>query len=156
MPAHADFGMSPMMVNQGYPNSVRNFPVNEVIWESFEIRPMKALFHHMKTSRFGPGDGYRLAQLRLKFTSQFLRNRLVAPHSEPVPRYEQRLTAVLEDLRSFYRDEMQRQGFGPKTFELERDANGKLVIHLVKGKQPDSGYARATWGARTAAMARRS
>ena len=63
---------------------------------------------------------------------------------EPVPKYEQRLEAILEDIRAFYRDEMERQGFGPKTFTLARNAEGKLIIHLVKGKDPEAGYPR-TW-----------
>jgi hypothetical protein len=52
----------------------------------------------------------------------------------------------LEDIRAFYRDEMQRHGFGPRTFEVERDAEGKLVIHLVTGKEPEAGYPRTAWG----------
>src|SRR5579864_7001899 len=47
---------------------------------------------------------------------------------EPAAKYEQRLEAILEDVRSFYRDGMERLGFGPKTFTLPRDAQGKLVI----------------------------
>ena len=66
---------------------------------------------------------------------------------DPVPRYLERLTAVMEDIRTFYRDEMARHGFGPMTFELERDAAGKLVIHLVRGKESESGYPRTEWGA---------
>ena len=65
---------------------------------------------------------------------------------EPVPRYQERLGAILEDIRAFYRDEMQRHGFGPRTFEAERDAKGQLVIHLVKGKEPEAGYPRTDWG----------
>ncbi len=61
---------------------------------------------------------------------------------EPVPRYAERLDAILEDIRTFYREEMQRQGFGPKTFNLDRDTGGKLIIHLVKGKETDDTYAR--------------
>jgi hypothetical protein len=64
----------------------------------------------------------------------------------PVPRYQERLAAVLEDIRAFYRGEMQRHGFGPRTFEVERDAKGQLVIHLVKGKEPEAGYPRTDWG----------
>ena len=59
---------------------------------------------------------------------------------EPVPKYEQRLEAILEDIRAFYRSEMERQGFGPKTFALERDAAGKLILHVVKGKQNKTAY----------------
>ena len=65
---------------------------------------------------------------------------------DPVPGYRERLAAILEDIRAFYRDEMSERGFGPKTFELERDASSKPVIHLVKGKEPEAGYPRTAWG----------
>ncbi|MDB6065754.1 MAG: hypothetical protein JWR26_1962 [Pedosphaera sp.] len=59
---------------------------------------------------------------------------------DPAPAYQQRLDAIMEDIRGFYRDGMERLGFGPKTFTLERDASGGLIIHLVKGKSPDSSF----------------
>jgi hypothetical protein len=58
----------------------------------------------------------------------------------PAPNYEQRLEVIMEDIRSFYRDGMERLGFGSKTFPLERDASGKLIIHLVKGKAPEASF----------------
>ena len=61
---------------------------------------------------------------------------------EPAVRYEERLAAILEDIQSFYRDGMQRLGFGPKTFALPRDAEGRLIIHLVKSKQPEAAFPR--------------
>jgi hypothetical protein len=62
---------------------------------------------------------------------------------EPAARYEQRLDAIIEDIRGFYRDGMKRVGFGPKTFVVARDAEGKLVVHLMKGKEPETGYPRS-------------
>ena len=62
---------------------------------------------------------------------------------EPLPKYAQRLEAILEDIRAFYRNGMQRQGFGPKTFDFERDGDGKLIVHVVKGKEPKAVYERA-------------
>ena len=59
---------------------------------------------------------------------------------DPVQRYEDRLEAILEDLRAFYRDQMNRNGFGPKTFQLERDSHGKFIVHLVKGKKAGRVY----------------
>ena len=59
---------------------------------------------------------------------------------EPAAKYEQRLEAILEDVRAFYRDGMERLGFGPKTFSLPRDAQGKLVILFVKGKEPEADF----------------
>ena len=61
---------------------------------------------------------------------------------EPEQRYRERLEPILEDIRAFYRDGMEQAGFGPRTFPLERDASGKLVIYLVKGKQPEAAFAR--------------
>ena len=61
---------------------------------------------------------------------------------EPGQNYEQRLGTILMDIQAFYRDGMERLGFGPMTFPLVRDARDKLVIHLVKGKAPGKSYAK--------------
>ena len=61
---------------------------------------------------------------------------------EPAAGYAQRLDAIMEDVRAFYRDGMERLGFGSKTFTLARDADGKLIIHLVKGKEPEAAFPR--------------
>jgi hypothetical protein len=58
----------------------------------------------------------------------------------PEPLYYERLTAMLKDIQSFYRDGMKRCGFGLETFPLERDDLGRIIIHLVKGKDPESQY----------------
>jgi hypothetical protein len=59
---------------------------------------------------------------------------------EPAPAYEQRLGAIMEDIHDFYRDGMARLGFGAKSFALDRDGSGKLVIHLVKDTEPDASF----------------
>lgn len=59
-----------------------------------------------------------------------------APESNYVPR----LSAIMDDINAFYRDGMKRCGFGPETFAMERDAAGKLVIHLVKGRRAESEF----------------
>ncbi|HWQ91496.1 MAG TPA: NPCBM/NEW2 domain-containing protein [Clostridia bacterium] len=61
---------------------------------------------------------------------------------EPADNYETRLNAILEDIRAFYRDGMDRLGFGPRTFTLPRDGQGKLVIHLVKSKDVSEAFPR--------------
>jgi hypothetical protein len=61
---------------------------------------------------------------------------------EPEPHYRERLEAMLEDIRAFYCDGMVRAGFGPKTFDLARDTEGKWILHLVKGKEPQNNYAK--------------
>jgi hypothetical protein len=65
---------------------------------------------------------------------------------DPEPLYRERLEAILEDIRAFYRDGMTQAGFGPKTFDFARDAGGKLIIHLVKGSEPDAAYLRSGFG----------
>jgi hypothetical protein len=65
---------------------------------------------------------------------------------EPAANYHQRLEAILEDIRSFYRDGMDRLGFGAMTFTPARDADSKLIIHLVKGKDPEVDFPR--WAGR--------
>ncbi|HVV73235.1 MAG TPA: NPCBM/NEW2 domain-containing protein, partial [Verrucomicrobiae bacterium] len=62
------------------------------------------------------------------------------------PRYCQRLEAVMEDVRAFYQQGMERLGFGPQTFDLDRDAQGKWVLHFVQGKQLESAF--TTWEGR--------
>jgi NPCBM/NEW2 domain len=61
---------------------------------------------------------------------------------EPAANYEQRLDAIIEDVRAFYRDGMSRCGFGPRTFALARNADGKSAFHLVKGKEPEAAFPR--------------
>jgi hypothetical protein len=62
---------------------------------------------------------------------------------EPEPHYRERLQAILEDIQSFYREGMVHAGFGPETFGLERDTDGKMIIHLVKGKEPEAAFKRS-------------
>jgi hypothetical protein len=50
----------------------------------------------------------------------------------PIPGYRERLDRIMTDVRRFYADEMKRNGYGPLTFPLERDAEGRLVVHLVQ------------------------
>jgi hypothetical protein len=62
---------------------------------------------------------------------------------EPAPNYARRLEAIMADIQGFYRDGMERLGFGPRTFALARDEQGKLVIHLVKGREAEAAYPRS-------------
>src|SRR5487761_2695882 len=65
---------------------------------------------------------------------------------DPEPHYHERLSAILEDIQSFYRDGMKRCGFGMETFPLEHDDQGKIIIHMVKGKEPESSYNKPDGG----------
>ncbi len=58
---------------------------------------------------------------------------------ECLPDYQERLDRVMTEIQTWFRDEMERNGFEPMTFPLERDEDGKLVVHVVKGTRA---YAR--------------
>ncbi len=58
---------------------------------------------------------------------------------EPQADYQQRLTRIMLDMQSFYRDEMQRNGFGSDVFPLEIK-DGKLKVHLVRGRDDHTQY----------------
>lgn len=53
--------------------------------------------------------------------------------TSPLAGYQERLTSVVGNISEFYRQGMIKNGKGDKTFLLERDAQGKLVFHFVKG-----------------------
>jgi hypothetical protein len=54
---------------------------------------------------------------------------------ECLPDYQERLDRVMTEIQAWYRDELERNGFGPLTFPLERDQDGHLVIHVVKSSR---------------------
>ena len=45
-----------------------------------------------------------------------------------------RLDRIMTQIQGFYRREMERHGFGPRSIRLDRDAAGKLVVHEVVGE----------------------
>ena len=59
----------------------------------------------------------------------------------------ERLDRVMTEVQRFYRDGMAAAGHGPRTFELERDAEARLRIHVVQGKHPMETYGRNDSGA---------
>ncbi|MEW6249070.1 MAG: NPCBM/NEW2 domain-containing protein [Planctomycetota bacterium] len=50
-----------------------------------------------------------------------------------LPDYRARIDRIMTEIQAWYRSEMQHNGCGPLTFPLERAADGKLVIHVVRG-----------------------
>ena len=50
------------------------------------------------------------------------------------PSKAETLDKLVKEVQEFYADEMERHGFGRKTFSLETDVLGKQVRHYVKGK----------------------
>ncbi len=67
---------------------------------------------------------------------------------EPLSDHVDRLGRVLDDVNGFYRDQLRRFGLQTDGLPLEKK-DGKLVLHLVRGKLPASEY-RHESGGRTA------
>ena len=56
-----------------------------------------------------------------------------------------KLDRLVRDVQGFYANEMERHGFGRKTFDFEKDENGYAVVYYVKGQSPDSNYLKDTF-----------
>ncbi len=52
---------------------------------------------------------------------------------------------VVDAAQKRYASEMQRHGFGRKTFRLERDGNSKVKVHIVNGRHGWRHYANDAW-----------
>lgn len=59
-----------------------------------------------------------------------------------IPGYVKRLDRVMTEVQKFYREGMREAGYGPLTFDLPRDINRELVVHVVQGKEPMRSYGR--------------
>ena len=57
-----------------------------------------------------------------------------ANDTPPRPDADAEIDGLIKKAQLFYADEMERHGFGRKTFEFETDANGNAVVHHVVGK----------------------
>ena len=63
------------------------------------------------------------------------------PSDIPVrPNVDAEIDALIKEAQRFYADEMERHGFGRKTFQFEADANGNAVVHHVNGKFTEAYY----------------
>lgn len=58
---------------------------------------------------------------------------------DPLANHEERLRRIMDDVNAFYQDGFRRFGVEDRELALERK-DGKLVIHLVKGKLPAASY----------------
>lgn len=60
--------------------------------------------------------------------------------TEPVPDYERRLSELLLYLQQFYGKEMQRHGYGARSFGLDLQSPGRVNIIEYKAKNPAAHY----------------
>ena len=51
----------------------------------------------------------------------------------PQPDIDAKIDARMKDVQQYYADQMERHGYGRKTFRFEEDALGKAVVHHVNG-----------------------
>ena len=51
-----------------------------------------------------------------------------------------KLDRLIRDVQSFYADEMERNGFGRKTFTFETDGEGKTLVYRIDGRSNDPYY----------------
>ena len=52
----------------------------------------------------------------------------------------EKIDKVLRDLQTFFADEIQRHGFGRKTFDFEKNSEGSAKVYLFEGKTTDEYY----------------
>ena len=63
------------------------------------------------------------------------------PSDRPVrPDVDATIDGLIKEAQRFFADEMERHGFGRKTFQFETDAHGNAVVHHVNGKFPNAHY----------------
>ena len=55
-----------------------------------------------------------------------------------------KLDILLKDVQKFYANEMERHGHGRKTFTIETNKDGKVVVHRVKGQFAEMHYRQNT------------
>jgi hypothetical protein len=58
---------------------------------------------------------------------------------------QQCATGCLEDLQWFFSDEMDRLGYGPKTFEIGRDASGLVVFYQIDSELTMDQFSVTYW-----------
>ncbi|MYF97543.1 hypothetical protein F4212_00185 [Candidatus Poribacteria bacterium] len=56
------------------------------------------------------------------------------------PNINEKMEDLIRKAQQFYANEMEKHGFGRKTFQYETDNIGKAVVHHVIGKQEDAKY----------------
>jgi len=64
----------------------------------------------------------------------------LANDREPEQDIDAKLNTLIKRIQKFYADEMERHGFGRKTFALETDEHGNAVVHHVNGEFASSHY----------------
>ncbi len=59
---------------------------------------------------------------------------------ESQPNIDTKLDSMMKETQQFFADVMETNGFGRKTFQLETDENGTVMVHHVNAKSNDTFY----------------
>ncbi len=119
------------------------------IWSTANGAPITSLQTEAKYSSFsqdgkllatGDEDGFvrvwELTQSQLDITKvRYDVVRLIyylPKDKEPAQNITQKIDKTIREVQKFYADEMERHGFGRKTFTFETDENGKAKIYLME------------------------
>ena len=63
------------------------------------------------------------------------------PNDRPArPERVKALRQLIKDAQQFFADQMERHGYGRKTFTLETDKDGEPVVHRIDGKFNEDYY----------------
>ena len=65
------------------------------------------------------------------------------------------LSQTMQDVQLLYLTEMERNGYGTKTFRLERNAAGDPIIHTVNGRHATAHYRATTYNSIRAELPQR-
>ncbi len=69
-----------------------------------------------------------------------------ANDTAPRPGVDAEIEALVKKAQLFFADEMERHGYGRKTFQIESDAHGNTIVHHVVGKSRYAHYLKnADW-----------
>ena len=63
----------------------------------------------------------------------------------PDPNINTRVDSMVKEVQTLYADEMERYGYGRKTFTLETDTQGNTVVHRLDGLLDDKNYLEYSW-----------
>ncbi len=66
----------------------------------------------------------------------------VPRHRQPQRDINVKLDVLIKDVQKLFADEMERHGFGRKTFVFEKDRRGNAVVHRVNRHFQDTHYHR--------------
>lgn len=70
----------------------------------------------------------------------------VSKDRKPQKDIDTKIRKVLKDAQKFYGDEMEKYGYERKTFRMETDTNGDIVVHHITGKKDGTQYHQKPYG----------